>query len=51
MWDTEGLESIKPELWQEGYINLDITAFKGSDYEKIRKAAVERQAWLSINAE
>lgn len=33
------LESIKPELWQEGYITLDTSGLTAGDLEKIRSAA------------
>jgi hypothetical protein len=35
------LESVKEELWQEGYITLDTSSLKTNDINKIRQAAVE----------
>ena len=40
------LESVKPELWQEGYITLDTTSLTLKDFNNIRLAAADRMLWL-----
>ena len=40
------LESVKPELWQEGYITLDTTSLTLKDFNNIRLAATDRMLWL-----
>ena len=40
------LESVKSELWQEGYITLDTTSLTLKDFNNIRLAAADRMLWL-----
>ena len=41
------IESLKEELWHEGYIDLVNAHWKERDYEKIRQAANARMAELN----
>ena len=44
------LESVKPELWQEGYITMDTASLKPKDINNIRLASADRMLYL-VSAE